>query len=416
MSICITHFWNAVTDRTGLVRTDECNRPQMNIVSSGMILKINILLVHVLVTYLLFSSLLYAQPSELRGVFVRLEQEFGSDPIAGRIRLTDLVERLAAANINYLLPWVRSEYIASVTDSSYTVPCAKWDALKELTEAAAARNIKVHLWYSATYYKQPKSPDFNPEHRGSPMWAAVAKSELPSVDLEANEVRPRMDTVCLVHPEARAWELELITNTLSRYPLISGVHIEEPGYGGRHQCLCPKCQLLFKQIYGLDAEIYLDRPQSEDLRCLGTTEFMRSLKSRLLRVGKHFPLSVNGSYSWRSDRKSGRDWHRWAVLGLIDFYVAQIYEPRLILFESNACEVTTALSDHCPVMVALSTKKCSVATILQQIQISRRLGAKGVVLFHSRTIPYSLLEELRKGPFREPASLPFSIFGTGSSN
>src|SRR5437867_1902570 len=112
-------------------------------------------------------------PREARGVWLHLSG-FSADAVQGKREVHQMVERLAKANFNFIMPWVLSEYAAALTDTNYqsAARTAKWDALGELAREAARGGMQVHLWYSFTHYKSPQSPDFNPSHGGSPSWAA----------------------------------------------------------------------------------------------------------------------------------------------------------------------------------------------------------------------------------------------------
>jgi len=192
--------------------------------------------------------------SETRAVWMHPEVVFSADEEQGKVEVNQFVERLANARFNLILPWVRSEYMAALTDESYqkTVPIAKWDALGELIKAAHQKGMQVHPWYSFTYYKTPSSPEFNPQHKGNPEWASRRLDELVP-DKTTGKIAPRArQNMCPLHAEARAWELKLIENMLDRYPLLTGIHIEEPGYTGKDNCVCDLCLTLFRSIYGLD--------------------------------------------------------------------------------------------------------------------------------------------------------------------
>ena len=62
------------------------------------------------------------------------------------------------------------------------------------------------------------------------MWAAHHVREFSS-DPKAGEPKPlKMEDVCPQYSGLRRWQRDLLTRTLKRYPLIRGLHIEEPGY------------------------------------------------------------------------------------------------------------------------------------------------------------------------------------------
>jgi uncharacterized lipoprotein YddW (UPF0748 family) len=354
----------------------------------------------------------WSAAQEIRAVWMHPEEQFGADPQKGKAEVQQFVERMANANFNAIFPWVRSEYLAALTDEAYQriVPIAKWDALGELIKAAQAKGLHVHLWYSFTYYKSPRSPEFNPAHQGKPEWASVQIDEL-KLDRSTGKVLPkRMQNLCPLHPEGRKWEIALLEKTLDRYPSLAGIHIEEPGYSGNGNCACNLCVKLLQDIFGFDSLPDVSGPQAEDLKCLGTTEFMRQLRARLKKRRPDLILSVNGGYSWRDDRVIGRDWKRWAELKWLDFYAAQVYTDDVNTFRGRTEACISSLNKSCAVAVGIAVRlrhgKNSVETVLQEIDIARQLGAQGIVFYPGMAMTDEYLKALRTGPFSAPASVP----------
>ena len=257
--------------------------------------------------------------AEARGIWVHLS-DFGAEPAEGARQIDEFVNKVADANFNFVLPWVLSDYVAALTDTNYqaTYPAAKWDSLGTLINAAGKRGMPVHLWYSFTYYKSAQSPEFNAKQGGNPAWSA--KRLEPGGKLTAP-----MTDVCASNPDARQWQLKLIDQMVERYTNLAGIHIEEPGYGYSGNCGCDLCQALFQQLYGASALDDINGPRSQDLKCIGTTDFIRQLRARLLQRNPKLVFSVNGGAAWQGDRTLGRDWRHWAQLGWLDYYAAQCY-------------------------------------------------------------------------------------------
>ena len=262
--------------------------------------------------------------------------------------------------------------------------------------------------------KRPGSPDFNPQHGGNPGWAARQVDELVP-DKTTGQVTPRrMQCVCPLHAEARAWELKLIEKMLDRYPLVTGVHIEEPGYD-KGNCVCDLCLQRLRTVYGPGVSIsqMASGPQAEDLRCSGTTEFFRQLRSLVKIRNPGIILSTNGSFLWKFDRGLGRDWFHWAQLGWLDFYAPQIYTDDIDTFSQRTRKIITDLGAYCPVSVGIGVryggdqKTNSIKTrSSNQIDAARRIGAKGFVFFPGKALTVEYLAELKNGPFKEPANMP----------
>jgi len=343
---------------------------------------------------------------------VHPESQFSADPEKGRREVREFVRRFAQANFNLILPWIRSVYVAALTDETYrkSVPIAGWDALGELVKAAHESNIQVQVWYSFTGYRETNSPDFNPRLGGSPAWAGRGIDELVP-DKTSGKVTPRrMRDICPLHPEGRQWQLRLIESLLDRHPNIAGIHIEEPGYSGVGNCVCDLCLELFKSTYGFPEIQAVNGAEAEDLKCLGTTAFMRQLKEMLKKRNPKLELSANGWYNWRVDRIKGRDWANWAHKGWLDYFVPQIYYTNMNAFSSGLQMCCRDLKPDCPVLAGIgvtwSSGTNTLETVLKQIEVSRRLGVEGVVLFAGGAITDEQLAALKAGPFREPSRLP----------
>lgn len=342
---------------------------------------------------------------ETRAVFIHPEQQFSADPENGKQEVQQLVDRLAKANFNLIFPWLRSEYLAALTDQRYQnqVPIAKWDAIAELVRAARQKGIEVYLWYSFTHYKSKSSPDFDPLHGGNPRWAARKIDELVP-DPNTGTVRPlRMEDICPNYPEGRAWQAKQIENALARYQSISGVLIEEPGYGYPGYCVCDLCLRLLKQDYGWEGVKDIEGEEAEDLRCRGTTEFMKNLHISRQKFRPNLILSTTGGFDWKADRRLGRDWRNWARLGWLDIYLPQIYVPSLELFSSRLQKTMKDLGKDCLVFPVIAAHKNTPEMVVKQINIARQLGVQGIAIFHGKVLTDEYLKALKDGPFKDPA-------------
>ncbi|MEO5804780.1 MAG: family 10 glycosylhydrolase [Verrucomicrobiota bacterium] len=341
---------------------------------------------------------------EARGVWMHLHS-YSADAEQGKKEVREAVKGLAEANFNLIMPWVVSEYAAALTDTNYlsAAPNAKWDALGEVVREAHQRGMKVEIWYSFTYYKSPQSPEFNPKHGGDPAWAAR------SLTAFQGKTNPMTD-LCPTHPEARQWELKQIESLLNRYANVSGIHIEEPGFGYPQSCVCELCRSLFKSIHGQDLEKNIDTARAEDFRCIGTTEFIRELRERMNQRNPKPILSVNGGPFWRNDRSLGRDWKHWAELGWLDYYAAQNYSCDLASFTSYTQTILGDMPAACPIFVGIGVKwsggETALPVILQQIDYGRSRGAKGILFFSAKALTDEYLNALKVGPFKMPAIYP----------
>jgi uncharacterized lipoprotein YddW (UPF0748 family) len=348
----------------------------------------------------------------VRAVWVDAVRICSDDPVQGKADILQFVRRMADANFNLMLVFVTSDYVRALDPA---VPAsvdrrAKWDAAGQLIAAAHEHGMRVHLWYSFIGGRSRRSPEFNPAFGGDPAWVAVnADQRVP--DRKTGAVQPpRMADVCPDHPEARQWEIQTIERALDRYPLVEGVHLEEPGYTIDNYCVCDLCQQRFKALYGTDLIDHIGDPTATDFRCANVTAFVNELRTRLKKRPRRLVFSCNGGYRWQRERLLGRDWRRWARDRWLDYYVAQIYTPNLPDFEQRVGQVIDDVGPQTPVIAGIavqwSTGTNTVENAVGEVDVARRMGAKGVIFYIGHHLTDDYLRALKAGPFAEPARLP----------
>jgi uncharacterized lipoprotein YddW (UPF0748 family) len=352
-------------------------------------------------------------------IYVGKGSKFSNDPATGRQEVITLVDKLADANFNLLLPWVRSEYATALEDPAYQKgePLASWDPLQVMISEAQRRGMKVHLWFAFTVGKSPAAPEFDPAKGGDPSWAARRVNELVP-DVATGKVKPMVKIdACPQHPGERQFDISMINRLLDRYPYITGVHIEEPGYRfpvTPAECVCDLCQSLFRSQYGKDLISNINSKEADDFRSQATTAFIQALRQDLNARPGSPTLSVNGGYSSVLDRHVGRDWLNWNRVGLLDFYAAQEYTPNPNTFRVMTKRVVGDMSPL-PVLSGIAVQWShstggmeynNADTAIQEVNDSRSYGAKGQVFYWAQALSDDLLRALKSGPYSQPAPLP----------
>lgn len=315
---------------------------------------------------------------QLRAIWCGLPK--AKDREQGLKEIDQNLDRLKACGLNTLLAWTESLYIAALdrAELRQADPRAGWDALGELIKAAKSRGMSVHVWYSPWIYKEAGRAMELREH---PEWAAVnAKGAADT------------DGVCLVRPEVRRFELDLMARLVDRYADLAGIHIEEPGYNWGQYCYCDYCKRLCREWYGVD--IAHDpagaRPLLDNLAASMCTDFFVRLRQTLLAKRPQMWLSANGSGGSNADAdwRIGRDWATWARRGYIDFYVPQLYTESVDAFVQGGLKTKEQLGP-CDLVTGLAVswsgiypKRQAPAVIEGEIRAAGKLGAKGFVVFH----------------------------------
>ncbi|HWQ52054.1 MAG TPA: family 10 glycosylhydrolase [Bryobacteraceae bacterium] len=362
------------------------------------------------------ASRLQAAPAaagtEARAVWLHLASMFDADPKKGKEQLRACVGRLAETNFNLILPWVTSDYLVALEDAECRQGNANaaWDSLGVLIDESARAGLTVETWYAFTEYRNAKSSDYNPRLGGDPRWAALRITEYRP-DPKTGVIAPRKwEDVCPQHPGMRKWQMALLGKMLARYPKLAGIHIEEPGYTYRGNCLCSLCMEVFPKLYGSPLPEAIDTQQAEDFRTIGSSFFMAELLDVMRKNHPRMVFSANGGPNWRNDRKTGRDWGRWARSGWLDYYASQVYATNTDVFRQRLRGTITDLSPECPVYAGIAFRwsggKNTIEEVVRQIEASREVGAAGVCLFSAGAFTDEFYAALKNGPFRAPAKQP----------
>jgi uncharacterized lipoprotein YddW (UPF0748 family) len=255
----------------------------------------------------------------------------GPNP-AGVREVFDLV---VANGFNTVFVMVDSWYAYSIVHPEYEPrkSLAEWDAFAEVLKAAEERGIEVHLSFPLVNNRgyptgAHQAPDFTPACGGSPAWRArYVAADGRITDSPSN--------ICPSRPEARAWEAQLLRDLLHRYPSVSRVQLEEPGYDGRNFCVCDECRRQYAARHGGDLVAQIQREAKQercsdsgcgpaaDLKCEYLTSLIRQLREEL--PERAITWSATVSYDRWGDRRMGRDWVAWAGLGWLDFVAPMIY-------------------------------------------------------------------------------------------
>ena len=281
----------------------------------------------------------YEEGVEIRAVFAHPGWQW-TDGTAHerRASMIEWLDRAADANINLLLAWVESRNLAAMLgEPRYTSEYPawdmdEWDMIGELIAEAEARGMQVHLWYSFTRYKRGLIPEYDPDLTvlppGDPDWASVTKDEYEAGHTAPTSPEVSGSALCGNEPDAHTWTLQMLDMVFERYPGLTGLHIEEPGYLSSGRCACYRCQTVYRQLHREPGENLLDHLKDEAgarLKSQGTDEFVRRLSDWLALKYPEMVLSFNGGFNAESERIRGRNWAQWASWGLVPFYSPQCY-------------------------------------------------------------------------------------------
>lgn len=359
---------------------------------------------------------------------------------SSRLKMAQFLNRAEETGLNTIYAWIESDGLASLLGEpayarspkyDFWNPDRGWDPLGELIAGAARRGIEVHLWYSFVRYKRSilPIPEFNPDLEvlppGDPGWAALSKSQYEaghedSTDIDAN-------ALCANNPAARAWTLETLARAFDRYPMLSGLHIEEPGYLDAERCVCPRCRAHYADVYDDDPENYVDHvydtrePYFEDDLALpvknhGTDAFAEALYDWWTSSQSTDALSYNGAWLPEFDAVRGRNWPTWSEEGWLPYYAPQIYTQEVDIYRDRLEATMEALTDTVVVPVTglqwgtEATARNDVATVADQVELVRSMDGYadvvtgGMGLFSGAALTPEMTVGLRAGPYTQSAS------------
>lgn len=379
---------------------------------------------------------------EVRAVYTKPKWYWDGETVrSNRRKMQQFLNRVEETGLNTIYAWIESDGLASLlgepayadsTRYDFWNPERGWDPLGELVSGAARRGIEVHLWYSFVRYKRSALPipEFNPDLEvlppGAPDWAALSVPEYEAGHEDSTHVDA--NALCVNNPAARDWTLEALSRVFDAYPLLGGLHIEEPGYLDAQRCVCPRCREQYAAIHDDDPEHYPDHvydsrgPYLEDARALpvknhGTNAFAAELYDWWDSRDGSDVLSYNGSWLPHFDAVRGRNWPTWSEQGWVPYYSPQIYTREVDTYRARLETTMTHLSDRTVVAPVTgmswgsdAAARNDAASVSDQIELIRDMnGYDGIAtggtgLFAGEALTPEMTLGLRAGPYTQSCS------------
>jgi len=272
-------------------------------------------------------------------------------------------------------------------------PAFDYDFFDLFLTEARKRKMTVHAWFCVF----PEAAILG-EVRRHPEW------------LIRDKERRFVTTANPALPAVRQYEISLMLELVRRYP-VDWVHLDyirypcdpiEPNFSFDGETL-----RLFKEFSGVDllqvkahdtgnifwnAWLEWNRDQ--------VTQFMRELREGLRAAGRRvevsaavFPDPVNAAVL------IGQDWPRWAAEGLVDMLCPMLYTNHLDFFKREVGRAMEAAKGRCLVCpgigIGTSHNQNTPEGMVEEMRISRELGAAGVVFFSGFSLGEPFLERLR---------------------
>jgi len=320
---------------------------------------------------------------------------FGPEKAAAIEKMGTTLDEYAKAGINTLIMLVKNTsghvYYASeigVPDGAWN-----WDFFGVFLAEAKKRKMEVHPWFCVF----PESAILG-QVREHPEWLIQSpKREM------VGAANPAL-------PAVREYEISLMLEVAKKYD-VGWIHLDyirypceptEPYFSFDAETL-----RLFKQDTGIDMAAVKARDSgnmawNEWLRWNTdrVTVFVRELKGALEKTGRTVRISAAVFPDAQNARVLiGQDWPAWAREELVDMLCPMLYSNDAGLFEKLVREAVAhgkGRSQVCPgIGIGTSHNQNTPEGMIEQMRISKKLGADGVVFFSSSSLNAPFLEKLK---------------------
>jgi uncharacterized lipoprotein YddW (UPF0748 family) len=293
------------------------------------------------------------------------------------------------------------EFRAFWCHSAFGVEGMDWDeAIKRLADNGFTAIFPNMLWGGAAFYQSKVLPVASPvATRGDQIAKCVAACRKYGVQIHVWKVDWNLGTaapkafvaqmrqagrlqassqgkeepwLCPSHPDNQQLEIAAMVEVVRNYD-VDGVHFDYIRYPDNDHCFCAGCKERFQRASGATfpkwpAEVLADGPLRQQW-----LEWRRSNITTVVR-------------NWAVDRDGvGQDWKVWCDRGYLDFVCPMDYTPINSRFENMvAQQVEWAGRTPCypGLGVSASSSRFGADRAIEQINITRRYGTRGFVIFN----------------------------------
>jgi len=231
-------------------------------------------------------------------------------------------------------------------------------------------------------------------------------------DPEGQEIK----WLCPSHPENQKLEVESMLEVALNYD-VDGVHFDYIRYPSSKGCYCEGCHKRFQEDTGIQVQDWpgevLRGPKREPFlawRAEQITRVVREVYRRAHKAKPHIKISAAVFGSWLRTRESiGQDTLRWINEGYLDFVCPMDYtSSNRSLTKLTTLQVAKTAA-QIPLYIGIGDWRLKDgAQLIDQINIARRLGADGFILFHYDNLELAdnRMPLLRAGITEQDAVLP----------
>jgi uncharacterized lipoprotein YddW (UPF0748 family) len=289
-----------------------------------------------------------------------------------------------------------------------------WDPLQTAIDAAHARGLEVHAWLNTF----PCWSGYDPPPHTAPEQLYNAHPEW----IVADESGTRMalnDSYVFCSPgipEVREHVANVARDIDDKYE-VDGIHMDYIRYPGPEYSHDATSEARYAEARALRPDLTYEDWQREQV-----TELVGLLYETLAAVGDGTVLSAavwgiyRNTFGWSAVSQGYVEYYQdpraWTAAGLIDAICPMIYWP-LTEPPGLRTDFRTLVADHVAgnpdrfVYAGMHGDYDDFAEIAAEIAVARELGAGGTVIFaYPNVVEHDYWDDLRSGPFAEPAAPP----------
>lgn len=287
-----------------------------------------------------------------------------------------------------------------------------WDPLAVAIRETHEAGLQLHAWMNV--YPGWKETIPPPEHVSHPWntnreWFACAKNG--DIMWPSDWWTYWYTFLSPGHPEAQAHIHAVYMEILQRYPELDGIHYDYfryPSEVGDFSWNPVDVSIFTASAGGTPDEKPVEWAQwkRDQITALARDNYIEGGKIQRYAM---FSSAVLGRYSTGRSNYF-QDSHGWLDEGIIDCIMPMLYTSDMNYFGNMVQEHVSARNGRF-VSPGIGVNSVSVDGLLEQILMSRQLGAQGVTLFAYSTlfpfhVPNDKAEALLEGPFSNKARIP----------
>jgi uncharacterized lipoprotein YddW (UPF0748 family) len=331
----------------------------------------------------------------VRGVWAH-PGPFGADRDKALPLIRETLDEYVRAGIDTVILMIKGTDGYVYYDSAIGArdPAFQWDFLDAFLKEARPRGITVHPWFCVF----PEG-GIAGQVRQHPEWLIAG---------------PHHEMVGVANPalpEVREYERSLMLEVARKYP-VDWIHLDyirfpcepaEPYFS-----FDPKTRALFKDYSGWDPSAIKAQDSGNmawnkwlEWNREQVTAFVAELRESLKTIGR--PVKISAAVFPDADNARvliGQDWAAWAEKSLVDMLCPMLYTNHEAFFRDFVKRAVARAQGRCRICAGIgigtSHNRNTPEGMLKQMEISRELGADGVIFFSSSSLNAPFLARLKE--------------------